>query len=57
MRYIVEKYCGKTYCGNAYVGSLDEAYQFADDEFCDFIRILDTEKETQLRLKIVRKGE
>lgn len=37
--FVAWKYAGGTYCGNALCRSLDECMSFADDGFCDYVRV------------------
>ena len=39
MTYTAYKYAGGTYCGNGFFESLDECLAFADDGFCDYVRV------------------
>jgi len=34
------KYCGGVYCGNGEFATFAEALAFADDGFCDYVRIV-----------------
>lgn len=38
-KYAASKYCGGTYCGNGEFDSLEAAFEFANDGFCDYVRI------------------
>jgi hypothetical protein len=40
MEYRAYKYCGGVYCGNGEFDSIDEAVKFANDGFCDYVRIV-----------------
>ena len=42
-KYTAWKYSGGTYCGNGDFETLDEALAFADDGFCDYVRVQDSE--------------
>lgn len=44
--YTAYKYCGGTYCGNGDFESLDECLEFADDGFCDYVRIVSAKGQT-----------
>lgn len=39
MKYTAWKYSGGTYCGNGDFDSLDAVLAFADDGFCDYVRV------------------
>ena len=52
MRYLVNKYGGRTYCGNANCETLEECFKFADDGFCDKMEIADTESGKKYIIKI-----
>lgn len=54
-RYIVNKYSGGVYCGNAFCETLDKCYEFANDGFCDKMKINDTKLNIELTVKM--KGE
>ena len=41
MKYTAWKYAGGTYCGNGDFDTLDECLAFADDGFCDYVRVQD----------------
>lgn len=43
MTYTAYKYCGGVYCGNGEFDSLDACFAFADDGFCDYVRVISTE--------------
>lgn len=43
MTYTANKYCGGTYCGDGLFESLDECLTFADDGFCDYVRVVSDE--------------
>ena len=43
MKYLASKYGGGVYCGNGYFSTLDDAFAFADDGFCDYVRIVNIE--------------
>lgn len=38
--YTAYKYSGGTYCGNGFFETLDECFEFANDGFCDYVRIV-----------------
>lgn len=38
-RFAAWKYSGGTYCGNGDFETLDQALAFADDGFCDYVRV------------------
>lgn len=40
MTYTAYKYCGGVYCGNGEFESLDAVMRFADDGFCDYVRVV-----------------
>ena len=40
-KYTVSKFAGKVYCGNAFFNTLDECYEFANDGFCDKMKVYD----------------
>lgn len=46
MTYTAWKYAGGTYCGNGFFDSLDECFAFADDGFCDYVRVETDEGQT-----------
>lgn len=46
MAYTAYKYAGGTYCGNGFFESLDECLAFADDGFCDYVRVESDEGQT-----------
>lgn len=50
MKYSAVKYSGGVNCGNGYFDTLDECFEFADDCFCDYVRV--TNLETGQVLKI-----
>lgn len=52
MKYVVNKYCGGTWCGNAYCETLDACYAFANDGFCDYMRITEMETGTVIKAHI-----
>lgn len=41
-KYTVAIYAGKVYCGNGFYDTLDECYKFANDGFCDKMKIYDS---------------
>ena len=43
MAYTAYKYAGGTYCGNGFFDSLDACFAFADDGFCDYVRVVSDE--------------
>ena len=43
MTYTAWKYSGGTYCGNGDFDSLDACLAFADDGFCDYVRVQNTD--------------
>lgn len=49
-KYAAAKYSGGVYCGNGSFDSFDECMEFADDGFCDYVRIVD--QETLQRFKV-----
>ena len=51
-KYTAWKYCGGTYCGNGDFGTLDEALAFADDGFCDYVRVQDSETQQVIKMHI-----
>lgn len=52
MRYFAEKYSGRVYCGNAICETFDECLEFADDGFCDKVKIRDTQENKMMVIKI-----
>lgn len=44
------KYSGGTYCGNGFFDSIQECIDFANDGFCDYVRI--ASEEISLKVKI-----
>lgn len=44
------KYCGGVYCGNGEFDSIQECIDFANDGFCDYVRI--ASEEISLKVKI-----
>lgn len=44
--YTAYKYCGGTYCGNGDFETLDAVMQFADDGFCDYVRVVSASGQT-----------
>lgn len=51
-RYVVNKYDGGVYCGNGFFDSLDDCYTFADDGFCDYMRIKDVQNNIELKVHL-----
>ena len=43
MTYTAYKYSGGVYCGNGEFDSLDACFAFADDGFCDYVRVVSDE--------------
>ena len=43
MGYTAYKYSGGVYCGNGEFDSLDACFSFADDGFCDYVRVVSDE--------------
>lgn len=43
MGYTAYKYSGGVYCGNGEFDSLDAVMVFADDGFCDYVRVVSDE--------------
>ena len=43
MGYTAYKYSGGVYCGNGDFDSLDACFAFADDGFCDYVRVVSGE--------------
>lgn len=43
MEYTAYKYSGGVYCGNGEFDSLDACFAFADDGFCDYVRVVSDE--------------
>ena len=50
MRFEVKKYAGGTYCGNGFFETMDECYEFANDGFCDYMRVYDTKNDITLKI-------
>lgn len=46
MTYTAYKYAGGTYCGNGFFKSLDECFEFANDGFCDYVRVVTEDGQT-----------
>ena len=40
MIYTAHKYCGGVWCGMGDFDSLDAVMEFADDGFCDYVRVV-----------------
>lgn len=53
MTYTAYKYAGGTYCGNGFFESLDECLTFADDGFCDYVRVVSDEGQT-IKMRFTR---
>lgn len=51
MRYTVEIYAGRVYCGNGFFNTLDECYAFANDGFCDRMKVYDSREDKILNIK------
>lgn len=49
-RFEARKYCGGVFCGNGEFSSLQECFDFADDGFCDYVRIKDTKRGQTIKI-------
>lgn len=49
-RYEANKYCGGVYCGNGEFGSIQECFDFADDGFCDYVRVTDMQSGRTIKI-------
>lgn len=51
MKYGAVKYSGGVNCGNGYFDTLDECFEFADDCFCDYVRVTNLETGQVLKIR------
>lgn len=49
-KYTAWKYAGGTYCGTGDFDTLDACLEFADDGFCDYVRVQDAGNGRKLKI-------
>lgn len=51
MKYSAKIYSGGVYCGCGEFDTLDACFEFADDGFCDYVRVTNLETGQVLKIR------